>query len=335
MKAADKKSNSILGKIRHFPKKKYDAVSRFLIPILLTLVLEFDRKFFSSVLNAKTTAGDTLNDQFKWATPVCIILGVVCFFILFFLIIKLSDYITSKIYDSPNEEEKMKDSFLRLKEFGFQRQKLLANVEQNAGNSLKYAESSIKMHMESIHLAVTTCWGFFVDSFSDRRNLVSDIIFEVSFMSKSYKDNYLTVVSCDNNKHRKPPSMKQRQSNPQIYDATETKELYNLYENDPSKALGIHIVPNCLGKDFNPLYDTQTETIKSLAVLPVLSPQNDLLGTLVVCVNQVDFFEIKDSHFWNELLEIFSVELGYHYLALDYCIKNNNNSLPDEYKVPF
>ena len=72
-----------------------------------------------------------------------------------------------------------------------------------------------------------------------------------------------------------------------------------------------------------------------MAVLPILSPQNELLGTLVVCVNQANFFKKQERYFWNELLEIYSVELGYHYLALKYCISLNNRILSDSFKTPF
>ena len=61
-------------------------------------------------------------------------------------------------------------------------------------------------------------------------------------------------------------------------------------------------------------------------ILPVLSHKNELLGTLVIHCNQAGFFKTSRYDFWNERLEIFSVELGYHKLLLDYYIESNPNA---------
>lgn len=77
-------------------------------------------------------------------------------------------------------------------------------------------------------------------------------------------------------------------------------------------------------------YQNQKDRIKSSVILPVLSHKNELLGTLVVHCNQPSFFRKSRFAFWKELLEIFSVELGYQKLLLDYYIENNPHA-----KKPF
>ena len=77
------------------------------------------------------------------------------------------------------------------------------------------------------------------------------------------------------------------------------------------------------------------EKIKSIAVLPVVSSDNKLLGTLVVCTNMTSFFKKKDGRFWYELLDIYSAELGYHFVALDYYISHGKDKLPENLLNPF
>lgn len=317
-------------------KKNYDTISTFLIPIILTSLFEVFKYLYNLALYSKAENGDTLEKAFSWTKPIFLFIFIIIYIILFYFVIRINYWIKNKLFNTPNEEKYMKDTFLRLREFGSKRQDCFRNDSISMASGLKYVEFLITTHLKSIKLVVSTCLEFFKDSFSEQGNLVNEISFEVSFMSKSYIDGKITIVSSDNNKHRTPPSMLKRSSEPSIYDSTETGKLYERYIANPSETLAIHIVEDCSTQnEFTTLYEGEIDIIKSMAILPILSPQNELLGTLVVCVNQVNFFKNQDRHFWNELLEIYSVELGYHYLALKYCIDHNNSILADHLKKPF
>ncbi len=317
-------------------KKNYDTICTFLIPVMLTVLIEVFKYLYNYVMKIKAESGDTLEKVFPWMKPICVLMCIILYLILFYIILRINDWIKSKLFNTPNEEKYMKDTFLRLKEFGSKRQNCFRTDSIPMVSCSSYAEFLINTHKKSIDLVVATCLEFFKDSYSEQGNLVNEISFEVSFMSKSFIDDKITIVSSDNNKHRTPPSMLNRSSDPNIYDNTETGKLYERYIQNPSETLAIHIVEDCSTENkFTTLYEGQIDSIKSMAVLPILSPQNELLGTLVVCVNQANFFKNQEHYFWNELLEIYSVELGYHYLALKYCISLNNSILSESFKKPF
>lgn len=314
----------------------YEKYNPIIISVILTVVFEFIKELSILYLNQIDSNGVARKDSSKWHYVLCVVVGAIVFIVLFIVIAKINTYIKNIVYNAPNEEAYMKESFLRLKDLGLKRQKeVLTDIKQESSNN-GYLEYSIIKHKKCIGLVVTSCYEFFKESFSGKGNLVNDLCFEVSFMTKSYKDNMITIVASDNDKHRQPPSMIKREENPNIYDKSETAELYKKYEKDPSSALGIQIEEDCSDtKKFVSLYEGQLEKIKSIAVLPVLSSDNKLLGTLVVCANMASFFKKKDSKFWHELLEIYSVELGYHFLALDYYISHGKDKLPENSLKPF
>ena len=312
----------------------YEKYYPIIISITLTSIIELLKYLFKVVINYKDTNGVALKDAYPMSIIVCIFICIVLFIISFLIVIIINKRIRTIIYNTPSEEIYMKESFLRLKELGLLRQKELSpDSSQGLSNHLEFF---ISTHQKCIGLVVSSCYEFFKESFSKKGSLQKDLNFEVSFMTKSYQDGKITIVASDNDKHRRPPSMEQRKTNPNIYDKSETAELYTRYKANPSEALAIHIEEDCTNPNaFVSLYEGQMEKIKSIAVLPVLSPDNVLLGTLVVCANKTSFFKKKDSSFWNELLEIYSVELGYHFLALDYCISCGEKVLPDSLKKPF
>ena len=314
----------------------YEKYSMMIIPLILTGIIELLKCVFKTIISNSNANGVTLKDEFPAVYILCIIIGVIIFVILFAIILCINCLIKNKIFNYPNEEKNMKESFLRLKDFGSMRQKEFLIDAPSTGASVGRFDFLIKKHKNCIGLVVTSCYEFFKDSFSEKGNLVNDVSFEVVFMTKSYKDNKITIVASENDKHRVPPSMEQRKNNPDIYAKSETAELYKLYEENPVNALTIHIVEDCSDPNqFERLYDGQRETIKSIAVLPILSCNNELLGTLVVSVNKTSFFKEKDHQFWHELLEIYSVELGYHFLVLDFCINRYGEFLSEESKKPF
>lgn len=272
-------------------KKSYHTISTFLIPAILSSLIEVLKHLHFYILNIEGKSGVILQDEFPWMYCASFITCIFLYLVFFCLVLLLNKWIKNKLFKFPSEEKHMKDTFLRLKEFGSKRQDCFKITSLSGTSGSTYAEFIINAHRESIDLVVSSCLEFFKDSFSEQRNLVNEITFEVSFMSKSFIDNEITIVSSDNNKHRTPPSMLNRNSNPNLYDDTETGKLYSRYKANPSATLAIHIVEDCSTEaEFTALYEGETDSIKSMAILPILSPRNELLGTLVVCVNQVNFF---------------------------------------------
>jgi hypothetical protein len=238
------------------------------------------------------------------------------------------------LFYGPNEEKYMKESFLRLKEYGLKRQSSLAVDKTEL--ECNYADLIIKIHVQGITLMVHECYEFFKDSFIRQGELENEKSFEVSFMTKSYIDKEITIVASENEKHRTARSMLIRDYTPTIFQGTETYKIYEEYDSQKDKTLGIRIIEDCMNYDaFKTLHEDQAREIRSMAVLPVISSKNELLGTLVVCVNEVGFFKKIYSHFWGELLEIYSTEIGYHCLAIRNCITFADKQLSDDSKKPF
>ena len=329
--------NDILGRNNRIKIKKedYEKITSFLIPVILTVVLEIIKKLTIFVLKTEASNNNlTLEKAFPMMKIALYTFSAIVFVALFFLVIRLNDYIEKILFYVPNEEEYMKESFLRLKEYGLKFQNNLAVDETKSG--CNYVDLLIKTHVEGITLMVAECYEFFKDSFIGIGKLQNEISFEVSFMTKSFIDKEITIVASKNEKDRQPKSMLIRKDEPTIYHGTETYKIYEEYRNQKDKTSEIKIIEDCNNHDgFKILYEDQAIKIRSMAVLPVLSSKNELLGTLVITVNEVGFFKKKYSHFWSELLEIYSTEIGYHYLAIRNCIMLADKQLSDDSKKPF
>ncbi len=137
------------------------------------------------------------------------------------------------------------------------------------------------------------------------------IDFEVTFMTKSYKDNYITIPACNNRENRSPRSMVLREKNPEIYENTVTAEIYKM--DRPS----MKIIEDTNSVEYHELYSGQKERIRSSIVYPVLSDNNELLGTIVLHCNRPNFFLEKDKHYWRELIEVFSKRIALEKIKLD------------------
>jgi GAF domain-containing protein len=145
------------------------------------------------------------------------------------------------------------------------------------------------------------------ERFSDR------IDFEVTFMTRSYIDDGITIPAYENRQGRAPFSMKDRPNNSHLYDRTVTASVYK--ETRPN----IRIVEDTADPKsrYTELYDGQKERIRSSVIYPVLSTANELIGTLVVHCNSPGFFKASDSPFWRELLEVYAVRLAFEKTKLD------------------
>jgi len=74
--------------------------------------------------------------------------------------------------------------------------------------------------------------------------------------------------------------------------------------------------------EYHELYPGQKSRILSSVIYPVSSETNELLGTLVVHCNRIQFFLKEDSKYWSELLEIFSKRIALEKCKLDMLFKN-------------
>lgn len=243
-----------------------------------------------------------------------VVLGV-----LFFCIACGVQWIERKIYPEAWDDRHMKHAFLHLRRLGSNQQASFQETISTPGTHISN-QCLINEFCKCMQLTVDTCYEFFRGSFSNPSKLVDDISFEVTFMTKSYKDHEITIPYSANKENRTPISMLLRETNPQIFAATETSKVYNM---DRPKM--ILVEDTQANQDYTATYDGQKVRIRSTVILPVLSHHNELLGTLVVHCDQANFFKESRYDFWRELLEMFSVEIGYYKLMLDYYIKNDEN----------
>lgn len=224
-----------------------------------------------------------------------------------------------KIWPDYMDEYYMKHAFLHLRKLGRKRhevfQKALLNTEEDKTDNL-----FLNLALDNMQLTIQCCYDFFESAFTDKGQLVNEIKFEATFMTKSYNDNEITIPCSANKENRLPTSMLLRKTNSKIYAETETAKIYKM-----KHPVMILIEDTSNQKDkYKEIYEEQTKRIKSSVILPVLSHKNELLGTLVVHCNKPGFFKKERYLFWSELLDMFAVEIGYHKEVLDYFITNNS-----------
>lgn len=253
--------------------------------------------------------------------PWVVIMGIVFIVVtilLFFAISCIAEHIKKMAFPEIMDDCYMREAFLHLRELGANRQRLF---QESRSFEKPTDESIVQESASNIQLAVESCYLFFDEAFSTTGELVNDIKFEVTFMTRSYIDGAITIPCSANKERRTPNSMLLRKDDIQIFDNTETAKIYAM------KRPKMILVSNTADKAANyaETYAKQKDRIRSTVVLPVLSHKSELLGTLVVHCDRAGFFEKKRYCFWKELLEIFSVEIGYHKLMLDYYIENDSD----------
>lgn len=250
--------------------------------------------------------------------------GIKCFFgvaliiitiVIIYVVSLFSEFIKGKIWPENFEDEYMKHAFLHIRKLGANRQESFHKSQRNYPDSSP-EERMMKETLQNMQLAVDSCYAFFESAFSTTGQLVDDISFESTFMTKSYIDEKITIPCSANKENRTPISMLHRSENPDIFDDTETAKIYRL-----ERPVMILVENTEDDNEYAEIYADQKSRIKSSVILPVLSHENALLGTLVVHCNLAGFFQQEKYDFWKELLEMFSVEIGYQKLLLDYYVE--------------
>ena len=300
-----------------FKDKKNTIVSTAasLLSILLSLISSQLYNFLTNTIDGIDTI------------PIKLFVIVIIFLGTIFLIYWISDKTERiKLYIWPDylDDKYMQQALLKIKKLGANRQESFQESIQQS-KKFGYVETTdefmIQESLKNMQLVVQSCFDFFDSTFTKTGQLVNDIKFETTFMTRSYSDGEITIPCSANKENRTPISMIHRNKNNKIFENTETAKIYSMER--PVMILVEDTSNNSY--NYSETYSNQKDRIKSSVILPVLSHQNVLLGTLVVHCNQANFFKQDRHQFWNELLEIFSVELGYHKLILDFYISSNSS----------
>ncbi len=172
---------------------------------------------------------------------------------------------------------------------------------------------SLALSDATLHDIVNCVYSVFESQYGRSEKAQNRVDFEVTYMSKSYIDQEITIPAYANRTGRKPISMNHREKDKQIYKKTITADLYE--EVSPR----MRIIPNTRepSTGYTELYVGQKDRIQSTLVFPVMCDKNRILGTLVVHCNEPYFFQEKDRQFWNELMEIFGKRVALEKIRLD------------------
>lgn len=274
----------------------------------LSILAEELYGYLTSAINSDTTIPIKL---FLFVTIVILMI------VLLFFLSWLAELIKRKLSGGNTESEHMKHAFLHIRKLGSMRQESFQEAQKSSKQEPE-SKFMIQECVRNMQLVVQSCYEFFESAFSTPGTLVDDIKFESTFMTKSYIDKEITIPCSANKENRTPISMLNRSNNPKLYSGTETEKIYQM-----KRPVMVLIEDTAKATGYIETYEKQKERIRSSVILPVLSHENVLLGTLVVHCNKAGFFKQKEFDFWNELLEMFSVEIGYQKIMLDYYVENS------------
>lgn len=169
--------------------------------------------------------------------------------------------------------------------------------------------TNIETLQEIVNAAYQTFESTYGKSFVDNDR----INFEVTFMTKSYLDGYITIPASANKDGRSPLSMNLRKTDPNIYENTVTASIYR----EPRPQAKIVEDTGNPTSAYSVLYAHQLDRIKSSIIYPVVSHANELLGTVVVHCDKVSFFKYDKIKYWTNLLEIFAKRLAFEKSKMD------------------
>ncbi len=150
--------------------------------------------------------------------------------------------------------------------------------------------------------------------FGQAGSLLDEIDFEVTFMTRSYVDNEITIYASQNRDHREPRSLLLRSKDKDLYSKTVIAEVYR--EVRPE----MHIIDDTSNGSYHAVYSGQLERIKSSIVYPITSDRSELLGTLVLHCNKKKFFKQADGKFWRKMFEPYAKRIAFEKLKLDFLL---------------
>jgi len=169
--------------------------------------------------------------------------------------------------------------------------------------------------LDHIQILIDALYEVVQGQFGQPGSLLDEIDFEVTFMTRSYVDQEITIYASQNRDHRAPRSMLLREQDKHIYSSTVTAEIYR--EVRPES----HIIEDTAKEDYKPVYTGQLDRIKSSVVYPVLSDKSELLGTIVIHCNRNGFFKRSEGKFWSKLIEPYAKRLAFEKMKFDYLLR--------------
>jgi hypothetical protein len=143
--------------------------------------------------------------------------------------------------------------------------------------------SSIEGARQRLMDIVQHCYAVFEGKYGTSDDYNKRLNFEISFMTKSYIDNEVTIASYANRGSSRPPSLTDRATNKFQYSKTFAAEVYR----DNRRELMIIEDTSAPASRFHEVYTRQRDRIKSMLVSPVLDHNNNVLGALVVHVESL------------------------------------------------
>jgi hypothetical protein len=189
---------------------------------------------------------------------------------------------------------------------------------------------SVMGSLKNVQNIINSLYNYFEVEYGKEMDGEMRINFEVTFMTRSYKDNKITIPASANRNGRSPRSMLLRPENPELYNHTVTAQIYE------SKKPTMVIVENTLNETYNEVYEGQKQRIKSSIVYPVLSDTNELLGTIVVHCDKERFFKKNQGEIWGDIMEVYAKKIALEKVKMDvfYSLKEIS-SLKIKFEEPF
>lgn len=199
--------------------------------------------------------------------------------------------------------------------------------QQGPPGKLADVPFAIEHHHRSMVNLAKALLGVFESHYSKGELPGERVSFEVSFMTESYRDGGITIAAWANSEGRAPPSLRTRDGNPGRYGETVTARMYE--QERPNAIIVSDTSDPSTG--YAELYGGELERIKSTIVYPVLSPDNAVLGTLVVHCDKTGFFRTEELQFLRSVLEPYAARFALARVQLDGFVKQGLGSLPEIY----
>ena len=311
---ADKGEHNIMNKIfKKTPSKwlldYYDTISNICSAVFSIICSLFANWVYESF---KTNTSNKTDIFIICVVIVIVVIAIVAF--SFFSRWLKNKYV---VVDS-RYKDYIEKAYLKIQELSFESQAVL----QEEMTSVE-ADCLLNWSIKGLEKAIDKCYDFFIASFGKANEFIETISFEVTFMTKSYKDNELTIACFANNEKKQPTSMLKRKVDKLHYKGTVAADLYKQYSenNHPNMVIisdTTNPIPGTDGKkEYEELYKGQRKISKSSIVVPVLSRKDELLGVMVVYCNQTNFFLEDDRQFWEAMTNLFTIEIGSYKFILD------------------
>ena len=263
---------------------------------------------FYSAAYLSYSVAETLNEKERWMVGVHAFIVIVAISVVWY-IAKLVDQQYRKV-----EEEEERRRLVVLNAYQSCDAAYVAEAEglEACGENLSSClVNSWRASNDRIRKYVSAAFSVLANLYGQSSSSENRIDFEVTFMTKSLKDDKITIPASANRDVRKPRTMKLRDSNPDIYDQSVTAQVYRA---DSPRTI---ITSDTSNAEYAELYAGQKSRIQSAIVYPVLSPEHKLMGTLVAHCDRKEFFKVEEEKFWHDFFEIFSKRIALEMMRIE------------------